>query len=236
MLAESGTSFDRKLVDITKAATFEADYLRMNPRGVVPTLVDGERVVCDGRKIAEYIDGQAGTQLCPSGNKEYARWTERLHDVPVMLFSYSVWVLGRKGENSADILADKVTRAREYAERYEDLRSDYLRKAEFFEVFRQELHDPEHLAKEKSAAEALLNELGEQLKSSKWIAGDQYTFADCIATSILYRLIDLDMLSHWHGDETHGLHAYYQRLRDRPSFRAVFYDDPLIPEKYRPKD
>jgi tetrachloro-p-hydroquinone reductive dehalogenase len=229
-------SFERKLVDITKAATFEPDYLRLNPRGVVPMLIDGERVVCDGRRIAEYIDGQASTQLCPSENNSYTSWAERLHDVPVMLFSYSVWVLGRKGEKSADILADKVTRAREFAERHEDLRSEYLRKAEFFEVFRRELHDPVHLANAKAATRALLDELGARLTSSRWIAGDQYTFADCIATSILYRLIDLDMLLHWHGDESHGLHAYYQRLRDRPSFRAVFYDDPLIPEKYRPKD
>ncbi len=236
MLAETGASFERKLVDITKAATFEPDYLRMNPRGVVPTLVDGDELVCDGRKIAEYLDTKAGTSLCPSANKMYSSWAERLHDVPVMLFSYSVWVLGQKGEKSADILADKVTRAREYAERFEDLRTAYLRKADYFETFRRELHDPEHLANEKARAAALLDELGTQLTRSKWIAGDEYTFADCIATSILYRLVDLKMLDHWLGDESHGLHAYYQRLRQRPSFRAVFYDDPLIPEKYRPKD
>ena len=170
MLAESGTSFDRKLVDITKAATFEADYLRMNPRGVVPTLVDGEEVVCDGRRIAEFIDKKAGTHLCPSDNETYGSWAKRLHDVPVMLFSYSVWVLGRKGEKSADILADKVSRAREYAERYPDLRSAYLRKADYFETFRQELHDPDHLARETAAAASLLDELGSQLQKSKWIS------------------------------------------------------------------
>lgn len=236
MLVESGTSFERKLVDITKAATFEAEYLRMNPRGVVPTLVDGGEVVCDGRTIAEFIDKKAATRLCPSDNETYRSWARRLHDLPVMLFSYSVWVLGRKGEKSADILADKVSRAREYAERYQDLRTAYLRKADYFETFRRELHDPDHLAQETAAAASLLDELGMQQQTSKWIAGDDFTFADCIATSILYRLVDLKMLDHWLGDESHGLDAYYKRLRERPSFRAVFYDDPLIPEKYRPKD
>jgi glutathione S-transferase len=235
-LAEGGHTFERKLVDITKAASFEPDYLRLNPRGVVPTLVDEGEVVWDGRKIAAHLDKKSAGNLCQHGQESYEHWAKVLHDVPVMLFSYSVWLLGKKGEKSSDILADKVRRAHDYAAKYPDLTEEYQRKAKYFETFRAQLHDEENLRAEKERCAQVLDQMGEVLKGSEWIAGDQYSFADCIATSILYRLIDLEMLKGWAEDESHGLHGYYQRLRSRPSFRAVFYDDPLIPEKYRPKD
>ena len=61
------------------------------------------------------------------------------------------------------------------------------------------------------------------------------SFADCIATSILWRLIDLGKVDGWSRDPDHGLYSYWQRIKARPSFRAVFYDDPLIDPRFLPK-
>jgi tetrachloro-p-hydroquinone reductive dehalogenase len=227
-LAEHGLAFERRLVDITRNATFAPEYIRLNPRGVVPTLVDDGQVVWDGRKIAEYLDTKTGHDLCCEGDPEVQAWTRRLHDFPLMLFSYSVWVLGHRGEKSADILDDKVQRARQHAEAYPDLAEHYTRKAEFFAGFRSRVYDAAHVAAEMQAGTKVLDELGEWLLSRTWIGGDDYSFADAIATSILYRLVDLGKLDHWLGDDGHGLHGYFERLKARPSYRAVFHDDPLL--------
>ena len=51
--------------------------------------------------------------------------------------------------------------------------------------------------------------------------------ADAIATSILYRLLDLPKLDEWNVSG-HPLRAYLDRLKERPGFRVVFEDDPNL--------
>lgn len=230
-LAESGLEHQRRLVDIRAGASFEPDYLRINPRGVVPTLVDGDTVVWDGRRIARHIDERAKSELWRAGDSEAQAWIERPHDFPIMLFSYAVWVLGQRGEKSATILDDKVERARRLADAHPELAELYLRKAAFFDAFRVRVYDDEHLARERARWRGVLDEMGRALAERPWLAGADYSFADCIATSILYRLVDLGDrggLDHWYHDAAHGLTAYFARLRGRPSYTAVFIDDPLI--------
>lgn len=233
LLEEHGLAYERVVVDITRNASFEPEYIRINPRGVVPTVVDDGQVIWDARRIAEHLDERAGGNMCRPDDPVALTWMERLHDFPLMLFSYSVWVLGHRGESSADILEDKVDRARRYAARYPDLADHYSRKADFFATFRAQVYDPGHVARQERTGAAFLDELGDHLRSREWIAGSDYSFADAMATSILYRLVDLGKLDHWSGDPDHGLHAYLRRLKERPSYRAVFVDDPLIPDKYR---
>ncbi len=55
-----------------------------------------------------------------------------------------------------------------------------------------------------------------------------YALADAIATSVLCRLADLRRVDHWVGRD-HPLARYYDRMRARPSFAAVFTDDPNLP-------
>ena len=232
-LAEKGLSVERHLVDITRNATFEPEYMRLNPKGVVPTLVIDGRAVCNSLNIAPALDAVGGPPLYTGREDAEAvqAWVKQLECFPLMLFSYSVWVLGRRGERSKDILADKITRARDYADRYPELEEHYGRKQVFFEEFSLALHDPRHVESEKRAWSAFLDELASTVQDQDWISGD-FSFADCAATSILYRLVDLPLLAHWHpdhgGSESHPLYRYFQRLTQRPSFAAVYRDDPLI--------
>lgn len=231
VLAEKGLDPTRHVVDITQNASFDPDYVRINPRGVVPTLVDDGKVVWDGPTIVKYVDAKAPGRLFPD-DPEVEQWAKRLEDFPVMLFSYSVWVLGERGENSATILDDKVERARKYAEKYPDLKEQYERKQKFFQEFRAQVYDDDYVAAQEAEYRQLLDQLGERLTKQDWVCGD-YSFADAILLSTLFRLVDLKRLDHWHGDADHGLDAYFARLKARPSYRAVYIDDPLIPERYR---
>jgi len=234
VLAEKNLEPTRHLVDITKNATFDPEYLRMNPRGVVPTLVDGDEAIWNGPTIAKYLDSKGPGEIFPD-DPQVQDWAKRLEDFPVMLFSYSVWILGNKGENSATILDDKVERARAYAEKFPEFAAQYRRKQEFFEGFRTQVYDDDFVASQEVEYRNLLDDLGQRLSHQEWICGN-YSFADAILTSILYRLVDLHRLDHWHQDAGHGLEGYFQRIKARPSFRKVYVDDPLIPKKYRKDD
>jgi len=228
-LAEKGLAPERRVVDITKNASFDPDYLRVNPRGVVPTLVqDDGTVVWDGPTIVRALDVLAAPSLC-DGAPDYLPELEKLE---VMLFSYSVWVLGKRGEKSADILADKVTRAADMAQAHPDLRELYERKGRFFAEFRAKLNDPMYVARRTHEAGALLYRMAESVDTTPWLHGDKFGYADCIAVAALDRFVDLGMLDAW-NTQGHALHGYFKRARVRASYRAVYVDDPNVDERYR---
>ena len=67
MLREIGAPFELVLVDRTQNAQKSADYLRLNPNGLIPTLVDGELVIFETAAIALYLaDKYPEAGLAPS--------------------------------------------------------------------------------------------------------------------------------------------------------------------------
>jgi len=67
MLREIGAPFELVLVDRTRNAQKSADYLRLNPNGLIPTLVDGELVIFETAAIALYLaDKHPNAKLAPS--------------------------------------------------------------------------------------------------------------------------------------------------------------------------
>src|SRR5262245_33427459 len=56
VLLEKGLTWTTQLVDLTKMEQKRPEYLALNPNGVVPTLVHGERVVYESNVITEYLD------------------------------------------------------------------------------------------------------------------------------------------------------------------------------------
>lgn len=227
-LAEKDLEPERHVVDIRNNATLEPEYMRLNPRGVVPTLVDDGTVVWDSLRIAAHLDGVGGPRLHRRDDPTHARWMDTLEDFRLMHLSYSVWVLGHKGERSADILADKIARATKYAEQYPDLREAYARKAAFFEQFSRELHDDAYMERCLADSQSTLDAMERAVTSRPWLGGEEYGLADAIATSILYRIVDLQRLHGWHSDPEDPLRQYYDRLCARASFAKVFLDDPQI--------
>jgi glutathione S-transferase len=55
-LAEKGLSYEKILVDLGKEENRQPEYLRLNPYGKVPVLVDGEAVIYESAIINEYLE------------------------------------------------------------------------------------------------------------------------------------------------------------------------------------
>ena len=56
VLLEKGLTWTTRIVDLTKMEQKRPEYLALNPNGVVPTLVHGERVLYESNVITEYLD------------------------------------------------------------------------------------------------------------------------------------------------------------------------------------
>jgi len=217
---------ERNLVDIRENASFDPDYLRLNPRGVVPTLVVDGEAWCNSPNIATRLDAVTGPPMMPS-DPNAVEWVKELERAKVMHLSYEVWTRGLKGEQSKDILDDKVERARLYADAHPAQRELYERKGLYFQKFRDELRDPEHMRGVHDQTRATLSRLSARVQADSWAAGSSWSFADAIATSMLFRLVDLGSIDEWNVPAD-PLYAYYERLKARPSFAAVWTDDPML--------
>ena len=73
-LAELGVACELVIIDLATGAQRAPDYLRLNPNGVVPTLVDGELVLWESSAILLYLaEKYPHGGLLPPGLAERAR-------------------------------------------------------------------------------------------------------------------------------------------------------------------
>jgi len=76
-LEESGLPYDPIPVDTRKGEQFAPDYLKINPNGKVPAIVDGGTIVFDSNAILLYLAEKTGKFLppaTPSARGELLSW------------------------------------------------------------------------------------------------------------------------------------------------------------------
>ena len=96
VLEELGVPFTLKLVDRTANAHKAADYLRMNPNGLIPVLVDGDLVLYETAAICLHlVDSHPGAGLAPAlGTRERAHfykwlvWMTNTLQATLLLYFY----------------------------------------------------------------------------------------------------------------------------------------------------
>lgn len=71
-----GTELEVETVNIFKGEQRKPEYLRLNPNGKVPTLVDGETIIWESNAISCYLGGKDDTDLWPKSAARYdiLRW------------------------------------------------------------------------------------------------------------------------------------------------------------------
>lgn len=99
-LAEIGLDYDSELLDLQKGDQFDPEYLRLNPEGVVPTLIDGDLVVIESSMVLDYLDRihNAG-RLMPDGRAaetEARYWLFRCVHIHAAINSLSFGTAMRK--------------------------------------------------------------------------------------------------------------------------------------------
>src|ERR1700710_1969127 len=67
-LEEAGLAYEPIAVDTRKGDQFAPDFLRVNPNGKVPALIDGDALVFDSNAILLYLAEKTGKFLPPAGD------------------------------------------------------------------------------------------------------------------------------------------------------------------------
>ncbi|MFM0741173.1 glutathione S-transferase family protein [Paraburkholderia xenovorans] len=217
-LAELAVPYDERIVDIGLALeNLEPWYVRLNPRGVVPTLCDGELVVTDSAKIMYYLADRFETGLPqePQQRAEVGRWVDVADTFPLHAISYSRCGIPRGNE----LLASRLARIVENKARHPDLADTYSALYDRVSALRDASVDGEGTTAALAELDTAFSNLNAILASNPFIGSETYSIADVIWTVTLARL---DMLKL--GDLFSSfplLSAYYERMVARPSFDAA---------------
>ncbi len=215
-LAEKGLEWKSHHLDLRKGDQQTPEYLKLNPRGVVPTLVDRGRAVRESNVIMEYLDDEfPQVPLRPTDSFAKAQmrlWLQRLaeghHDIATATLSMGIafrFQYLEKGEAACKALIDKIP--------------DPVRRERRRDVIMNGVE-----AKEFKVAvgmwERLLTDMEESLSRGPWLTGETYSLADAAYTPYLTRLDHLSALGFL--DKRPKTANWYERLRARPSYAVAF--------------
>jgi glutathione S-transferase len=214
-LEEKGLPWNGIHLNLRAGDHQKPEYLKLNPRSVVPTLVDRGKVVIESTIIMEYLEDEYPERpLRPAdshGRAQMRLWTKRLdeghHDVATAMLSlgtaFRFQYLARGPEACEALInnvPDPVKRER---------RRDIIYKGPDAAVFKTAVQMWERLLTDMEAA----------LQNGDWLVGNQYTLADAAYTPYITRLDHLNYLG-W-LDKRPKLAAWYARVRARPNYETA---------------
>lgn len=221
-LAEKGLEWKSHLMALN-GDQLDPAYLKLNPNGVVPTLVHDGNVLVESTVIMHYLDDAfLDPPLMPRRPLDRARahlfkklMDEYIHPACIV-FTFATAnrePLARLSQEQRDAQLAKAPLKRQ---------SQYKRAG-----VEEGLGSP--MGKEASQSfEKLLKWIQESTERGPWLAGSEYSLADIAATPYIVRLEMLKLARMW--EQKPGVARWWERIKTRPSYEAA------ITKWLRPQD
>jgi glutathione S-transferase len=218
-LVEKGLTWDAIRVDLFKSEQYDPDYLKLNPKGVVPTLVHDGTPVIESTLICEYIDDTfPDPPLMPKDAATRTRmrlWSkmvdEGLHE-GVTELSFSAMFRERM----------KAMTPQMREKRFANI-GDPRRRDRFKSTYEQGTQSPfvlYSIAAYERAFKAMEQTLSE---GGPWLLGARPTLADINLMPYAARLDYLGLIGVWIDDRPR-VRDWWARVQDWPSFRRGLRD------------
>lgn len=222
-LEEKGLVWSDRVIDIVREQEqLEPWYLKLNSKGVIPTLEfdDGKiDLITDSAKIIRFIASlPEGNSIMPADDS-HRQLMEKLIDladaIDLQILSYARHPSAEKSEN---ILDARIQKSLALADEHPELKSNYLVCAQRSEMSKKYRFDKTHIDQVEQRALESITFAEKQLAENEFLLGEAYSLADVIWIVVLSRL-DLLGYSQWiDGGEFPQLARYYQGAQQRPSF------------------
>jgi glutathione S-transferase len=219
-LAEAGLEYQSEVVDLIGGGQHDPEYVKLNPKHVVPTLVVDGTVIRESTIINEYIAGSSpGADLVPRdplAASKMRMWVKRIdddiHGKTSGVFTHSLWTRNIMGGRSAEEKEAYFAGIPDAAER--DLRRSILADGVGSAVY----------ANAVERIVGLFNELELALGGKTWLMGDQFTLADMSVMPYVLRTSDAAMDKMWRDGRRPNLAAWFDRIRERASYGPAVTD------------
>jgi glutathione S-transferase len=219
-LAEKSLDWVNRHINIGAEENLSPDYLKLNPNGVVPTLVHDGAPIIESTVICEYLDEiyPEEPHLSPRDPVDRAHmrvWLRYNDEVPSMAIRVPTF------QNVILPRFQKMSQAEfeAFVER-NPLRKPFLKRLGRSGFSTQDYD----IAIEQ--LEQSLTRMEMSLNTGDWLVGDEYSIADICIVPILQRLEDLGMKDMW--EKRPAVSDWYERMRARPAYRKAFYKGSLL--------
>jgi len=218
-MAEKGMEWDGVYIDILNGEQFDPEYIKLNPKAVVPTLVHDDLVIQDSTVICEYLDHlEPENSLHPKDAYENAQvryWTkavdEDLHPAcgaVTFVCSHRHTVLKNLGE---DGLKKFLASTPEFS-----VTSDWKSQKDAFTRYGFEAPGASEKVK---LYDSYLFKMEKALENSDWLVANRFTIADVAMTPYVNRLAMMGMEGMWENGRLPKVTAWFERIKQRPAFQ-----------------
>lgn len=208
LLEEKGAEWTSHRVSLAAGENLEPDFLRINPRGLVPALVHEGIIVTESNDILEHIDryvpGRSFAPVEAARRSDVLDWVDRASELQIR--AIRTYVCGKTGDRLF---------CEEGMALYREIQPDPALIA-----FHQKTVDGFTRAEVEQAERlnhALLGLMESALCSSSYLAGERYTLADIAWAPNVHTLASLDFPVHHYPH----VEAWYQRIRQRPAWHLA---------------
>lgn len=213
-LAEKGLDWQSAHVDLKSGAQFQADFLRLNPEGVVPVLVDGDFFLSESSAIIEYVDKLSDENpLLPQDPKDQAEtrmWLIRCIAIHAAINTLSFASYFR--DKQMQMPREKVLGM--FAAMPNPEIS--IKRADIFEKGMASVYVDGAIATLKNTFSWMQGRLAQ----GPWLGGASYGLADVALLAYVDRLENLSFSGLW-SDHHPGIQDWLARARARPSYDAA---------------
>lgn len=214
-LEEKGLAYRLVHLDLGKFEQHDPAYLKLNPAGVVPTLVHDGAPVVESSIILEYLDDTFATPpLRPASPLQRAqmRWwmktvDETVHTSlrPLSFMHFALPFAQSLQDDSLQAITARMAK--------KDL-------AEVWQRVARSPYSDDELAAYLAKVQAVLDRMEAALKQSPWLAGDEFSLADLAMIPYFRRMQQLDKQALWQGTRPR-VAGWLKRVESRPSFAAL---------------
>jgi glutathione S-transferase len=221
---------------------YNPDYVRINPRCVVPTLVVGGKVTTDSHNMLMYAEdiqlgGPEAPKLIPADPKEkqaVQEWFELATSIFIEPLTYGEvpggpklpWYMSTMMKGNHE---KKAKALKEHIEKFKDdayLKSAYESKLTIMTKMMGVLDSDENLEEIVQLTQGIMRKLNTQLvegpakDGTSWLCGKDYSMADMQWALALYRL-QLRGYTDFFWADYPAIQAYAERLIARPAFQKA---------------
>jgi ganglioside-induced differentiation-associated protein 1 len=216
-LAEKGLEWESRLLNLQKFEQHDPAYLKLNPKGVVPTLVHNGQPVCESTQIIDYLEENfPDPSLSPSDAaglvrmKEWEKWSDEVGYAAVYVPTWdklSRPVAQKLSDDELETVLGRVPTEERRA------RWQQVARGGFTDAELDGAYDKMRLTFER---------MEKVLGQGAYLAGDSISLGDIAMAPFVERMVDLrpDIAD---APKYPALHGWLARLAERPSWQDTFF-------------
>jgi len=223
-LAELGLEWIDRHIDLGAEENLKPDFLAINPNGVVPAIRHDGDVVIESTVICEYLceafpDPKHLLPETPLGRAQVRAWLRYIDEVPSMAVRVPTFELIREAR---------------FGKMTDEEFADFTRRNPLRRDFFERLSKQGFSERDKASADKQLKQTVERMEKAltmgDWLCGD-FSIADICVVPVFQRLEDIGQARYW--SEVPLVTRWFDRLRERPSWKGAFYPGALMMDEPR---